>query len=110
METITPIQWEEKSSTTQDNQEEQQDSQEENSSKYVDFDFSDLVKLEKFKKKVKRIKVTLTEDQFDFVAKRLQLTKEWILQVLSKFPDILDDNDGKEIFEYIQTRFLILKI
>ena len=117
IETVTPIQQEEESFTThgsiKDSQEEQsstrydgtkQDSQEENSSTDVsNFEISNFVKSEKFQKRIKNIKTTVTDKTFNAIAESPQAMKECLLQILNRFPDILDDNDGKEVLQYIDT-------
>ena len=83
-----------------------QDSPEENFSTDVHLkhmDISDFVKSEEFQKRIQKIKVTLTENMLKSIEQRPQAMKEIIFQILSRFPDILDNNNGQEIIQYIQT-------
>ena len=45
----------------------------------------------------------MTDKTFNAIAESPQAMKECLLQILNRFPDILDDNDGKEVLQYIDT-------
>ena len=121
IETVTPIQLEEDSSTTdtkdsredisKDSREENsstrntsKDSREENSSTDIsNFDISDFVRSEKFQRRTKKVKTPLSEQMFSQIAESPQAMRECLLQILNRFPDILDENNGNEIIQYLDT-------
>ena len=66
----------------------------------TNFDFSTYVKSPPFQDQMKKVRLQVSDSTFDKIAKNPQYIKDWIMQVISKFPDILDDNLGT-ILQYI---------
>ena len=67
-----------------------------------DFDMSDYVQSHRFQEKLKSVKTKLTKEFSDTIAKHPEHIRNLILQILSTYPDILDDKSGP-ILEYIKT-------
>ena len=67
-----------------------------------DFDMSDYVKTHRFQEKLKSVKTKLTKEFSDTIAQHPEHIRNLILQILSTYPDILDDKSGP-ILEYIKT-------
>ena len=55
---------------------------------------SDYMKCPRFQEKLKSVKTKLTEEISDAIAKNPEQMKNWILQVLCTYPDLLDDKSG----------------
>ena len=75
----------------------------------LDLDVSDFIKTPKFQNRIKQVKMTLTENTFQEIERRPQEIKDFILQVIKRYPDILDDQEG-EILRYIDTDIGPVKI
>ena len=67
-----------------------------------DFDMSDYVKTHRFQEKLKSLKGKLSKEFSDTIAKHPGDIRNLMLQILSTYPDILDNKSG-HIIEYIQT-------
>ena len=67
-----------------------------------DFDMSEYMKCPRFQEKLKSVETKLTEEFSDKIAKHPEHIRNLILQILSTYPDILDDKSGP-ILEYIKT-------
>ena len=67
-----------------------------------DFDMSEYMKCPRFQEKLKSVKTKLTKEFSDTIAKQPEHLRHLILQILSTYPDILDDKSGP-ILEYIET-------
>ena len=67
-----------------------------------DFDMSGYVQTHRFQEKLISVKTKLTKDFSDTIAKHPKHIRNLILQILSTYPDILDDKSGP-ILEYIKT-------
>ena len=67
-----------------------------------DFDMSNYMKCPRFQEKLKSVKTKLTNEFSDTIAKYPEHIRNLILQILSTYPDILDDKSGP-ILEYIKT-------
>ena len=67
-----------------------------------DFDMSEYMKCPRFQEKLKSVKTKLTKEFSDTIAKHPEHIRNLILQILSTYPDILDDKSGP-VLEYIKT-------
>ena len=67
-----------------------------------DFDMSEYMKCTRFQEKLKSVETKLTKEFSDKIAKHPEHIRNLILQILSTYPDILDDKSGP-ILEYIKT-------
>ena len=67
-----------------------------------DFDMSDYVKTHRFQEKLKSLKGKLSKEFSETIAKHPGHIRNLMLQILSTYPDILDNKSG-HILEYIQT-------
>ena len=67
-----------------------------------DFDMSEYMKCPRFQEKIKSVETKLTKEFSDKIAKHPEHIRNLILQILSTYPDILDDKSGP-ILEYIKT-------
>ena len=67
-----------------------------------DFDMSEYMKCPRFQEKLKSVETKLTKEFSDKIAKHPEHIRNLILQILSTYPDILDDKSGP-ILEYIKT-------
>ena len=65
-------------------------------------DISDFVKSQKFQEKLKTVKTKLSEEISQAIACRPEQMRDWILQILCNYPDLLDDNSGPTV-GYINT-------
>ena len=68
-----------------------------------DFDMSDYVKTHRFQEKLKSLKGKLSKEFSETIAKYPEHIRNLMLQILSTYPDILDNKSG-HIIEYIQNR------
>ena len=66
------------------------------------FDMSDFVKSQKFQEKLKTVKTKLSEEISQAIPRRPEEMRDWILQILWKYPDLLDDKSGPTV-GYIPT-------
>ena len=55
-----------------------------------------------FHETMKRMTLQVGEDTFNYIAKKTRLVKEWILQVIHRFPGLLDDLTDNTL-EYLNT-------
>ena len=67
-----------------------------------DLDMSEYMKCSRFQEKLKSLKSKLSKEFSDTIAKNPGHIRNLILQILSTYPDILDDKSGP-ILEYIKT-------
>ena len=67
-----------------------------------DLDMSEYMKCPRFQEKLKSVETKLTKEFSDKIAKHPEHIRNLILQILSTYPDILDDKSGP-ILEYIKT-------
>ena len=65
-------------------------------------DISDFVKSERFREKLKTVKTKLSEEISQALLRRPEEMRDWILQILYKYPDLLDDKSGPTV-GYIPT-------
>ena len=63
---------------------------------------SEYMKCPRFQEKLKSVKTKLTKEFSDTITKHPEHIRQLILQILSTYPDILDDKSGP-ILEYIET-------
>ena len=66
------------------------------------FDMSDFVKSQRFQEKLKTVKTKLSEEISQAILRRPEEMRDWILQILWKYPDLLDDKSGPTV-GYIPT-------
>ena len=66
------------------------------------FDMSDFVKSHRFQEKLKTVKIKLSEEISQAILRRPKEMRDWILQILWKYPDLLDDKSGPTV-GYIPT-------
>ena len=66
------------------------------------FDMSDFVKSQRFQEKLKTVKTKLSEEISQAILRRPEEMRDWILQILWKYPDLLDDESGPTV-GYIPT-------
>ena len=66
------------------------------------FDISDFVKSQRFQEKLKTVKTKLSEEISQAIPRRPEEMRDWILQILYKYPDLLDDKSGPTV-GYIPT-------
>ena len=67
-----------------------------------DFELSTYIKSPEFKEKLKTIKTPMKKEALAAVARDPQRAKDWILQIIDTYPDILDDTPNVPL-QYIQT-------
>ena len=65
-------------------------------------DISDFVKSQRFQEKLKTVKTKLSEEISQAIARRPEEMRDWILQILCNYPDLLDDKSGPTV-GYIPT-------
>ena len=65
-------------------------------------DISDFVKSQKFQDKLKTVRTKLSEEISQAIAGRPEQMRNWILQILCNYPDLLDDKSGPTV-AYINT-------
>ena len=65
-------------------------------------DISDFVKSQRFQEKLKTVKTKLSEEISQAIARRPEEMRNWILQILCNYPDLLDDKSGPTV-GYITT-------
>ena len=65
-------------------------------------DISDFVKSQRFQEKLKTVKTKLSEGISQAIARRPEEMRDWILQILCNYPDLLDDKSGPTV-AYIPT-------
>ena len=65
-------------------------------------DISDFVKSQRFQEKLKTVKTKLSEEISQAIPRRPEEMRDWILQILYKYPDLLDDKSGPTV-GYIPT-------
>ena len=65
-------------------------------------DISDFVKSQRFQEKLKTVKTKLSEEISQALPRRPEEMRDWILQILYKYPDLLDDKSGPTV-GYIPT-------
>ena len=65
-------------------------------------DISDFVKSQRFQEKLKTVKTKLSEEISQAIARRPEEMRNWILQILCNYPDLLDDKSGPTL-AYINT-------
>ena len=65
-------------------------------------DISDFVKSQRFQEKLKTVKTKLSEEISQAILRRPEEMRDWILQILYKYPDLLDDKSGPTV-GYIPT-------
>ena len=63
---------------------------------------SDFVKSQRFQEKFKTVKTKLSEEISQAIPRRPEEMRDWILQILYKYPDLLDDKSGPTV-GYIPT-------
>ena len=63
---------------------------------------SEYMKCPRFQEKLKSVKTELTKEFSDTIAKNPEHIRNLILQILTTYPDILDDKSGT-ILEYVKT-------
>ena len=61
------------------------------------FDISDFVKSQRFQEKLKTVKTKLSEEISQAIPRRPEEMRDWILQILYKYPDLLDDKSGPAV-------------
>ena len=59
------------------------------------------IKSSTFQDEVKRVTFQVPPKTYDKIAKNPQRIKDWILQVMNQYPDLLDDNG--QTLQYIKT-------
>ena len=69
---------------------------------YDNLDISDFVKSQRFQEKLKTVKTKLSEEITQAILRRPEEMRDWILQILWKYPDLLDDKSGPTV-GYIPT-------
>ena len=65
-------------------------------------DISDFVKSQRFQEKLKTVKTRLSDEISQAIARRPEQMRDWILQILCNYPDLLDDKSGPTV-GYIPT-------
>ena len=65
-------------------------------------DISDFVKSQRFQEKLKTVKTKLSEEISQAIPRRPEEMRDWILQILYKYSDLLDDKSGPTV-GYIPT-------
>ena len=65
-------------------------------------DISDFVKSQKLQDKLKTVRTKLSEEISQAIACRPEQMRNWILQILCNYPDLLDDKSGPTVV-YINT-------
>ena len=60
----------------------------------TNLDMSDFVKSQRFQEKLKTVKTKLSEEISQAILRRPEKMRDWILQILYKYPDLLDDKSG----------------
>ena len=68
----------------------------------TNLDISDFVKSQRFQEKLKTVKTKLSEEISQAILRRPEEMRDWILQILWKYPDLLDDKSGPTV-GYIPT-------
>ena len=80
----------------------QQDTTQTQTSHRVDVDMSEYIKCPRFQEKFKSIKTDLGTDICNAIAREPEKMRNWFLQVICVFPDLLDDKCGPTV-QYIAT-------
>ena len=80
----------------------QQDTTQTQTSHRLDIDMSEYIKCPRFQEKFKSIKTDLGTDICNAIAREPEKMRNWFLQVIHAFPDLLDDKCGPTV-QYIAT-------